>query len=649
MTSFAPPEDARILFAASTLDPPGPDAAADLARYRHWLAEHRRRRLQSEPLPTKSDTSVSLVTVIADPEPIWFRRCLESLAAQSHRSWELRLASVGPLGPEADTIVTQVMGTTMADRVSFISCDPGTSDAQAVAAALAGRRGGMVGILGQHDELEVDALAMLASVASVSPIVYSDEDELDESGGCHQPRLKPDWSPDLLMSCPYIGRMMLVDGDHLAESGGVIPDAGDAWEYDMMLRVTALAMQRGSWHGPPRDVGSPIAHVPEVLYHRRAPWLSITALRYDAARLRYTWDAVAPVGNTPLDREALDAGGSADVAGGSADVADRDAIAVLGAALKRRGDLATVLPGPLPRTFKLQRRVIDSVTVSIIVPFRDNSRLLRACVDSLIATVSGQDIELLLVDNGSIEPDTKAMVEHLSGYPGVRLLSDARPFNWAAINNAAVRQASGSVLLFMNDDVEALRPGWLPSMLAQAERPEIGAVGARLLYPDGTLQHAGVVLGLGGAAGHLLRGLPGDSAGYLGQAVLTHDCAATTGACMMTRRAVFDEVGGFDETMALDLNDIDFCMRIREKGYRIVYEPSAELVHHESPSRGASGSVADILRFLERWEPAVRAGDPFLNRNLTRIDFSCSPWRSIEEEEGWWDQWLSILESSPAG
>jgi O-antigen biosynthesis protein len=221
------------------------------------------------------------------------------------------------------------------------------------------------------------------------------------------------------------------------------------------------------------------------------------------------------------------------------------------------------------------------------------------------------------------------------------VVRDDRSFNWAALNNAAVDAARGDVLLFLNNDIEARRPGWLGALAAQALRPDVAAVGARLLYPDGRVQHAGVVIGIG-AAGHILVGLPADQPGYLGLAVLTRECSAVTGACMASRRSLFEELGGFDEGLGIDTNDIDFCLRAQQRGYRVLYEPLAELIHYESPSRGKTGTVPDIRRFMLRWDEQIESGDPFFNPHLTRLDGSCALRRPQEEEQ--LHQWRLILQ-----
>jgi GT2 family glycosyltransferase len=314
------------------------------------------------------------------------------------------------------------------------------------------------------------------------------------------------------------------------------------------------------------------------------------------------------------------------------------------AALERRREQAVVEPGPQPGTWRVGRTAPPGHRVSVIVPFRDGAPLLRVCVDTVTATASGVDLELVLVDNGSTDPETLSLVERFDRRSDVVVRPDARAFNWAALNNAAVAAATGDVLVFLNNDIECRRAGWLEALVAQAVRPDVGAVGARLLYPDGRVQHAGVVVGMGGAAGHVLAGLDPGRPGYAGLAVLTRDVSAVTGACLATRRAVFEQLGGFDETLGLDLNDIDYCLRAARGGLRVVYEPRAELVHHESPSRGTSGSIDDIERFIGRWETLITEGDPHLNANLTRVDSSCA--LRGTDEMVWWREWRSSLRRS---
>ncbi len=280
--------------------------------------------------------------------------------------------------------------------------------------------------------------------------------------------------------------------------------------------------------------------------------------------------------------------------------------------------------------------------MSILIPFRDEPRLLRTCVDSVVATTGMHaSVELVLIDNGSSDLETLTLVERLDEHPDVRVVRDPRPFNWAALNNAGALLARGDVLLFLNNDIEAHQSGWLSALCAQALRSDVGVAGARLLYPDRRLQHCGLVVGLTGAAGHVLGGLAEDEAGYLRMAVSTRECSAVTGACLATRRDVFELLDGFDEELGVDLNDVDYCLRAATLGLRTIYEPTAELIHHESPSRGTAGGVGDVVKFVDRWKDYIAEGDRYFNPHLTRADPSCRLARPSEKDD--WNTWYATL------
>jgi GT2 family glycosyltransferase len=304
-------------------------------------------------------------------------------------------------------------------------------------------------------------------------------------------------------------------------------------------------------------------------------------------------------------------------------------------------DAAEVMPRTFPSASRIVRRVGTGTSASVVIPFRDEPRFLRTCVDSVLTTTPDVDVELVLIDNGSSEPETATLLERLARDPKVRILADQRPFNWAGLNNAGAHSARGEVLVFLNNDIEARRTGWLSALCSQALRPDVAAVGARLLYPDHRVQHCGIVVGLGGAAGHPLAGLPETDLGYLRMATSTRECSAVSGACLATRRDVFDELEGFDESLGVDLNDVDYCLRSLQRGYRVLYESGAELVHYESPSRGTAGGVEDIVNFVARWKDYIARGDPYFNPHLTRADASCGLAKA--DEGAAWIRWHSTL------
>ena len=261
--------------------------------------------------------------------------------------------------------------------------------------------------------------------------------------------------------------------------------------------------------------------------------------------------------------------------------------------------------------------------VSIVICTRDHEALLRRAVESIRSLSTYPHYELVIVDNGSRDPQAVAYLASLASQPGIQVIRDDSPFNYSRLNNTAVTHCRGEVLCLLNDDIEVITPNWLEEMVAFAIKPDVGAVGARLWYPDGTLQHGGVIIGAGGVAGHAHLRLPKGSPGYFGRAVLQQELSAVTGACLMVRRTVFAEVGGLDEQIAVAFNDIDFCLRLRGAGYRNIWTPFAELIHHESASRGPEDNPEKIARFQrevrlmhERWGD-VLAGDPYYNPNLS--------------------------------
>lgn len=566
----------RVLFAPQAPRPLRPDAAEDEPTYRAWLAARRAARLAGHRQPP-SGPELTILLAADRPDPGALRATLQSIGAQTTHRWHLSVSMLGSADPATEAALDEELAALPAGSATLRTAPAGTDPAIALASALEASDRPACTVLDAGDVLAPDALALLSAALVDADVVYGDEDALDAQGLPGAPLLKPDWSPTLLLSWRYTGRPVALRVAPLVAAGGIRTVDG-SWEHDLLLRVTERTTR--------------VAHVAEVLCHR-------------------------------LPARAEDRSRAGEAAPGA-----------VTAALERRAEPAEVEPGPVPGTWAVRRRLQGRPDVSAIVPFRDSTTLLRACADSVLATGAGVDLELLLVDNGSVDLETLTLTERLAALPGVTVRHDPQPFNWAALNNGAAAHARGDVLVFLNDDVQALRAGWLEQLVAQALRPDVGAAGARLLYPDGAVQHAGVVLGLCGVSGHVLAGLAGDRRGYLGMAVLTRDVSAVTGACMATRRDVFERLGGFDETLGLDFNDIDYCLRARRRGLSVVYEPAAELVHHESPSRGTSGSVENAVAFVSRWGDAIRAGDPFFNRNLTRADFSAA---LAGPEEGRWE------------
>jgi GT2 family glycosyltransferase len=433
---------------------------------------------------------------------------------------------------------------------------------------------GFVVVLHAGDLLAPAAVAVLRHALSADPkpgMIYSDEDALDDQGRRCDPHFKRDWAPETFRAMNYVGDLAAFDVRLVREVGGFRPAFGAAAPYDLALRIAEKTDR--------------IRHVPLVLYHRRAP-----RTNDEAANIRAV-------------QEHLD----------------------------RTGVHAEVRAGLAPGTQQI-RYAVGSPLVSTIIPSKDQPRLLSRCVETLLAA-DYPNQEILIVDTGSVTPEALAVNARLEQRPGVRLLHwDRKPFNYAAVNNFAARQARGEVLAFINDDTEVITPDWLERMLEHALRPEVGAVGAKLLYPNGAVQHAGIVLGITEHhCGHYLNGALGDAPGYANRLAAVQNLSAVTGACLVMRRAVFEDVGGFDEQFAGDYNDVDLCLRLRRRGLQVIWTPHARLVHHQCQTRGHiinparhAQLVLERLLFLERWGEEIARGDPYYSPHLTRDAEDCS-------------------------
>jgi O-antigen biosynthesis protein len=419
------------------------------------------------------------------------------------------------------------------------------------------------------------ALAALAESLADADLAYADDDQIDRSGRRHAPRLKPDFDPDLLLGMNYMGPLVAWRRPTLVR---LLPVAGTAGLYELVLQATRLR--------PPCR----IAHVPAVLFHTTEP-------------------------PTP--------GGIAPVA----------------AHLAALGVRARVVPAPLaPHANRvILPRPSPAPLVSVIVPTRNRAGLLETCAAGVLERTDYPEIDLILVDNDSTEPEALALLRRLAADPRVRVLRAPGAFNFPRLNNAAAAIANGELLLLLNNDVEVIKPSWLDEMVVHAVRPDVGAVGAKLLYPDGRVQHGGVVLGAGGGphapgvGAHYLTFANGDDPGYLDSLALVRSVGAVTAACMMVRAKAYQDVGGMDETnLAVAFNDIDLCLRISAQGLRIVWTPFAQLYHRESVSRGSDLSGPRLARFraevdymLARWGEQLRS-DPYYNVNLSLMDAACN-------------------------
>lgn len=424
------------------------------------------------------------------------------------------------------------------------------------------------------DLLAPAALFWLARETSATPsldILYSDEDLIDDEGTRSAPHFKPEPNKELLLSHNMIGHLTAYS-TRLLHSIDVFSDLeAEAFEYDLALRAVE--------HTPTDQ----IRHIPRVLYHGRSEATRDTASNaYRAVVKRH----LARTNKKAIVTEAPEAPGY--------------------------NRIRFSLPDELP-------------LVSIIIPTRDRLDILRVCLTSLLERTTYPHLEVIVVDNGSTDPETLTYLDQVRHEKDVVILRDDSPFNFSVLNNNAVKQAKGTYVCLMNNDIEILTPDWLEEMLSFCGQPEIGCVGARLWYPDATLQHAGVLIGFHGVAGHLHKSLPRGETGYQKRAVLHQSVSAVTGACLLVRKDIYQKVGGLDEALAVAFNDVDFCLKVRAAGYRNVYTPYAEMIHHESASRGTSANPINAARELSevnlmkaRWGEQLQV-DPAYNANLTVV------------------------------
>ena len=489
-----------------------------------------------------------------------------SLRGQIYENWELYIARAAAGEDAVDLLLKRLTIEDSRVRAVTSSVDDALT---AMDVALASLTGDYVALLDHNDILAPHALAMMADAINQhaeADIFYSDEDKLDPSGQRYDPWFKPDWNPELLKGQDYVRHLGVFRTALVRGLQGLEREAGEQ-ENGLALRLTAATRK-------------PIVHVPHILCHRRQI-IDTEALSTTRAKSRG------------------DAFGLAFTRGKAVE-------------MKKNGGAGSIVdsaPQPWPR-------------VSAIIPTRDRADLLAICLHGLFELTDYPDLEILIADNDSSQRETLAFFAEMEER-GARIVACPGEFNYSKINNEVARHASGEVLLFLNNDVEMVEPGWLKAMVQHLFVPEIAAVGAKLLYPDGTLQHGGVVLGVLGVAAHVHVGAPADSPGYFGRLRLTQDVSCVTGACMAVRRSVFEELGGFEERLMVDFNDVDLCIRIREAGHRIIWTPRALLVHHESKSRG-SAKENDNRRRLDhaaaymrrRWGDLLDR-DPFWNPNLS--------------------------------
>ncbi len=529
------------------------------------------RQLREQPL-------ISILLPVYNPDLELLDAAIDSVRQQVYERWELCVADDASVDSQVRPWLEKRAARDPRIKLTFRQSNGQIAACSNSAFTLA--TGEWCALFDQDDALSGDALAHVASEIEAHPearLIYSDEDKIDLAGVHSQPFFKTDWNPELFLAQNYINHLGVYETEMLRSLGGFREGYEGSQDYDLALRFSEHIR------------AEQVRHIPRILYHwRMAPGSVAQA----AEAKPYAKEAARRALRDHLQRK--------NVAGRvEACPENNEAHRVIYA-----------LPEP--------------PLVTIIVPTRDRTALLRRCLESLRDLTDYSRFEIVVVDNGSSEMEALEYLRRLEAESQARVITDAGLFNFSRLNNLAAAEARGEILAFLNNDIEVTEAGWLTEMVSHATRPNVGAVGARLWYANGTLQHGGVILGLGGMAGHAFEGLPRRHPGYFDRAFLQTDCSAVTGACMLVRKDIFAEAGCFDEKhFAVNFNDVDFCLRLRQRGLRIIWTPYANLIHHESASRGSERTPEAKEEFLreaahlrEKWGAQLLC-DPFYSANFS--------------------------------
>ena len=540
----------------------------ELTEYQRWFEQHRAsaeelRSMGDELRSFASRPLISVLTPVFDTPVSWLREAVASVLTQVYENWELLLIDDGSTAADMLAALPAVAARDQRIRLVRLGSHQGISAALNKGLNLA--NGEWITFLDHDDVLEPDALFQTVKLLQEDPrldLIYSDEDKLTDEG-FDSPILKPDWSPDFFLSCNYLCHMIFLRRDLVREVGGFQSQFDGSQDYDLLLRVVERTNR--------------IQHIPRVLYHwRRSENSSASDVRQKPGQLEASWRAIE-------------------------------------AHLKRRGEQAHVAVDWRTHAFYVRRELREPEKISVIISNFHGPELLERCIQSVVSSTSYPNYEIVVVRMDTPDQAVTNFSHRVICFPGGR--------NDSAAKNHAVAHTDGPWILFLDDNVEAISPDWLTIMAEHVQRPETGAVGPRLINPTGTIEHAGLVLGVNGIAQSAFSGFPAEHSGVNRQLQMTRNYSAVSSACLLMRRELFQQTGGFDEKLPGALADVDLCLKIRRAGYLIVYTPLAKLCCDPPPAKRIDSGAELIMR--QRWSDAVER-DPYYNPNLSRewADFS---------------------------
>lgn len=523
-----------------------------------------------------------VVPVYKTPE-LFLRQMIQSVLNQTYPYWELCIANGSPEDEAVSRVLLEYQEKDARIRVQNLENQGIAGNSNA---ALAMAEGDFIGLLDHDDLLSPDALFQVAKALeqqagkrpmreAEADVLYTDEDKVTADLSEHfQPHLKPDFNLDLLRSNNYICHFLVVRRSLVEQAGGFRKEFDGAQDYDFIFRCVEQARK--------------VVHVPEILYHWRVHQSSTAD---NPASKLYAYEAGQRAIQEHLKRQNTPG------------------------EVEKKKDLGF---------YRVVYPVREEALISIVIPNKDHRELLLRCLNSIYEKSTYQNYEILIIENNSTEQETFEYYKEIDGKRNTRVLYWEGEFNYSAINNFGISQAKGEYLICLNNDIEVITPGWMEELLGTCQRPEVGIVGSRLYYPDNTIQHAGIVVGIGGIAGSLFVGMKRERSGYLHKAALMQDLSAVTAACFMVKRSAYEAAGGFEEKLAVAFNDVDFCLKAGRAGYLVVYDPYAELYHHESKTRGSEDTKEKVQRFQREieymrshWTELLKKGDPYYNKNLS--------------------------------
>ena len=558
------------------------EQTVDYAKWREGAFLTDKERQDQKKRKWKQPVKISvLVPAYRTPES-YLRQMIESVQAQTYENWELCIADGSGKEESLEKIVSQYAAKDSRIRYQLLDKNEGISGNTNAAIRMAS--GEYLAFFDHDDLLAEDALyeAARAIEERKAELIYTDEDKVRaDLSEYFQPHFKPDYNPDLLCANNYICHLVVVKKELADRVGGLRKEFDGAQDHDFLLRITERTDR--------------IVHIPKVLYHWRIHKASTAD---NPASKLYAYQA----GQKAISEH-----------------------------LKRLGLEAEVSQTKDFGFYRVSYPVQGTPLVSIVIPNKDEKDTLKACLESIKEKTTYPSYEIVIVENNSQTSEIFEYYKEIDGKDGIRVVTWKEPFNYSKINNFGFQYAKGDYVICLNNDITVITPSWIEEMLGYCQRPGTGIVGVRLYFPDDTIQHAGIIVGMGGCAGSLFVGMNRKRTGYMHKAALVQDLSAVTAACMMVKREAFEAAGGFEESLAVAFNDVDFCLKVRRAGYLVVYNPYAELYHYESKTRGLEDSPEKQRRFQSEieymrchWLDILKRGDPYYNRNFSLKDCNYS-------------------------